>query len=97
MSKTTTISLRAKEGKEEELKNTLTQLITPCRSTEGCLDYHITQSSEDPRSFMAFMIWKDEEAFKRHEDSALIQDLQKEKLPPLVEQGPDLKDWRDLG
>lgn len=97
MPKTATVSLRAKEGKEEELKNTLTQLIAPCRSDEGCLDYHISQSSEDPRKFMAFMIWKDEEAFKRHEDSVLIQELREKKLPPLVEQGPEVSDWRDLG
>jgi len=97
MAKAFSITLRAKAGKEEELKQTLTRLISPSREEKGCLDYHITQKPDDPRNFMAFMVFENEEAFKQHENSELIQNLRENQLPPLVEQGPDVKDWNDLG
>ena len=97
MSKTITISLRAKQGKEEDLKKTLTQLITPCREEKGCLDYHIVQKTDDPRNFLAFMVYENEGAYQRHVDRPMIQDLRENLLPPLIDEGPDFKDWRDLG
>jgi len=97
MSKAFTITLRAKDGKEEDLKQTLTNLITPSREEKGCLDYHIIQKSDDPRNFMAFLVFENDEAFQRHENSERIQNLRQNQLPPLVDQGPDVKDWNDLG
>lgn len=97
MSKTAIISIRAKAGKEEELKKHLTSFINPSRSEEGCLDYHIVQSSDDPRIFMGFMIYRDEEAWNRHEDSAMIQQFVNNVAPGIAEGPPEIKEWRDLG
>jgi quinol monooxygenase YgiN len=97
MSKTVTVTLHAKPGKEEELKATLIRLIPPSRGEKGCLDYHIAQSSDNPGNFVAFMVYENEEAFKRHEASDLIQNLRNKQLPALVDEGPKFEDWRDLG
>lgn len=97
MSKTATVTLHAKPGKEEELKKVLVNLISPSRGEKGCVDYHIAQSSENPGDFMAFMVYENEDAFNRHEASDLIQNLRNKQLPPLVDDGPTFKGWRDLG
>lgn len=96
MTKTETITLRAKPGKEEALKAELVKFIHPCRRQDGCLDYHIVQSSDEPGLFVGFMIFRDEEAYNRHESSEIVQSFIKNKLPGLVEGQPEFKDWRDL-
>tara|TARA_A100001037_G_scaffold267569_1_gene260517 strand:- start:111 stop:419 length:309 start_codon:yes stop_codon:yes gene_type:complete len=49
--------LRAKPGKESELKDTLLSLVAPTRVEAGCIDYHLHISDEDPRRFMFYENW----------------------------------------
>lgn len=96
MSKTATVTVRARSGKEEDAKKALVQLVIHSRGEKGCLDYHIVQSSDDPRNFMAFMVYESEEDFDRHENSQFLIQMRDEQFPNLMEEGPNFKDWRDL-
>ncbi|MGA8164623.1 MAG: putative quinol monooxygenase [Waddliaceae bacterium] len=97
MTKSAVVTVRAKPGKEKELKNTLSKFVIPSRNESGCIDYHILQSFEDPNMFIGFMIYENEEAFRRHEASEMIQHFVKTVAPELLEDQPNFKDWRDLG
>ena len=44
--------LRAKPGLEEEVKRELMALQGPTLSEEGCINYDLHQSKEDPSRFM---------------------------------------------
>lgn len=96
MSKVATVTVRTRPGKEEEAIKALTQIVNYSRSEKGCLDYHIVQSSDDPRNFMAFMIYESEEDFNRHKSDKFLVKIREEQFPTLMEEGPDFKDWRDL-
>jgi len=96
MSKAATVTVRARPGKEEEAIKALTQIVNYSRKEKGCLDYHIVQSSDDPRDFMAFMIYASEDDFNRHKTDKFLVQIREEQFPKLMEEGPNFKDWQDI-
>ncbi len=58
--------LRAKEGKENTLKETLLELITPSRADEGCIRYDLHEDPENPALFMFHEIWSSKAALDKH-------------------------------
>ena len=58
--------LRAKPGLEEEVKRELMALQGPTRSEEGCINYDLHQSKEDPSRFMFYENWKSQEDLDKH-------------------------------
>ena len=50
----------------EELREHLNAMIGPTRAEEGCEEYRVVTSNDDPRTFLLFEIYRDEEAFKAH-------------------------------
>ena len=58
--------LKAKAGKEEELKNELQNLIEPSRNDDGCINYDLHASEDEPGQFMFHETWRDKEALAKH-------------------------------
>lgn len=58
--------LEALPGKELELKDMLMSLVNSTLKEEGCVNYILYQSRENPRKFMFYENWTDLEAFKQH-------------------------------
>ncbi len=58
--------LKAKPGLEEEVKRELMALQGPTRSEEGCINYDLHQSKEDPSCFMFYENWKSQEDLDKH-------------------------------
>lgn len=58
--------LKAKEGKETELKKLLTDIINPSRSESTCLQYHLHQDINNPAQFFLYEHWtsKDDHALQ---------------------------------
>ncbi len=48
--------VKAKPGKEAQLRETLLGLIGPTRKEAGCIDYHLHVADDDPRMFMFMKI-----------------------------------------
>jgi len=58
--------LKAKPGLEEEVKRELVALQGPTRSEEGCINYDLHQSKEDPSCFMFYENWKSQDDLDKH-------------------------------
>jgi len=58
--------VKAKKGKEEVLKQALISLIDLSRSEEGCINYDLHISEDDPSQFMFHETWRDKEALAKH-------------------------------
>ena len=73
---------KAKPGLEEEVKRELMALQGPTRSEEGCINYDLHQSQEDPSRFMFYENWKSQEDLDKH--------LQRPYLKAFQEKAGDL-------
>ena len=56
----------AKEGKEEEARIALNALVAPTLIEEGCIDYVLHQSNEDPKVFFFYENWTSKESLENH-------------------------------
>lgn len=84
---TVVATLRAAQGKADELAALLTEQVGVIRKTEpGCLLYKLHRSAKDPDAFLFYEIYADKAAFdahrasphlaayrKRREDGALLE------------------------
>ena len=61
-----TAHLRAKQGKEAELRVALEQLVQDCDHHVGLLLYSVHQDASDPASFLFYEHYLSEKAFKDH-------------------------------
>jgi quinol monooxygenase YgiN len=60
------VGLRAKAGKEEELRRDLTAVVEPSRKEEGCLRYELFEDSNTSGLFVFFEHWASAEAQQKH-------------------------------
>ncbi|MDF9845358.1 MULTISPECIES: putative quinol monooxygenase [unclassified Paenibacillus] len=58
--------LKAREGKEQQLRKELLKVVVPSRAEEGCLEYVLHESPEHPEQFVFYESWKDEIALQEH-------------------------------
>jgi quinol monooxygenase YgiN len=67
--------LKAKPGREEEVKRTLLANVALTRAERGCIDYDLHQSHEDASLFLFYENWESQEDLDAHSRSAHIQAL----------------------
>lgn len=60
------VSLRAKKGKEEELRRDLIAVVEPSRKDEGNLRYELFVDENDPGRFVFVEHWASAEAQHKH-------------------------------
>ena len=72
---TVVAELTAKPGKEDDLRAALTGLIAPTRSEEGCVEYLLHESTDQPGRFVFYENWKSREALDRHLQTPYLQAL----------------------
>lgn len=82
---TVLVTLKAKSGKEKELKEHIRQSIPLSRSIEGCINYDVHQSLEDPALFVVYMNWKNKEAHNKYLNSDYIQKFIRQDAEQLLE------------
>jgi len=83
---------KAKPGMEEEVKKELMALIGPTRSEEGCVQYNLHQSADDPLVFMFYENWISQEAFNEHIQTMHLQSLLN-KADELFAEPLDVTPW----
>jgi quinol monooxygenase YgiN len=77
---------RAKEGKEDELARVIAELLPLSRAEPGSLFYQANRSLEDPRLFLFYEQYADEDAYKAHGASDHFTRLAHEyAIPELLE------------
>lgn len=58
--------VEAKPGKEEHVKNCLSSLVEPTRQEEGCFNYDLHQSTDNPALFVFYENWTCKAALDAH-------------------------------
>ncbi len=61
-----TATFHAQLGKEQQLKEVLTQALEPTRNEEGCVRYQLFQDKDNASHFVFQEQFKDQEAFEFH-------------------------------
>ncbi|MFI2858092.1 putative quinol monooxygenase [Paenibacillus sp. JSM ZJ436] len=61
-----TAVLKAKSGHEKELEQALLAVLQPSREEEGCIQYDLHQSTDDPSVFVFYERWANEAALNAH-------------------------------
>lgn len=59
-------SLRAKPGREDDLRDALLALVGPTREEDGCVEYHLHQGVEDPALFTFYETWTSADLLETH-------------------------------
>ncbi len=75
----------AKEGEEERVLAVLEQLAPASRGEPGCLHYQPCRDRDDPRRFLIFEIYADEDAVRAHAESEHFQRLVLDEAVPLLD------------
>ena len=88
--------LRAKKGKEVELKQALMGLLAPTRREEGCINYDLYESRENAGLFYFYENWASGQAIDRHLASPHIQALL-QRAGDLLAEPPDIQKVDAIG
>jgi len=60
------VQLRAKQGQHLMLESELRALISPTRKEEGCLQYDLHRSLDDPDLFLLHEVWASRQHHQAH-------------------------------
>jgi quinol monooxygenase YgiN len=67
--------LKAKSGSEEQLYEECRKLVGPTRAEEGCINYDLHRSLEDPATFMFYENWESRPLWEQHMESPHLQEF----------------------
>jgi len=68
--------LTAKPGMEAEFQKQMTAQAQRCLANEpGCLQFDVVQDPKNPTRFVMLEVYKDDAAFKAHQDSQHYKDF----------------------
>jgi len=79
------VRMKAKEGEEERTLEVIRELADATRAEPGCEAYIPCRDPEDPRSFLFYEQYRDQEAFEAHGASEHFQRLAVGRLWDLLE------------
>ena len=83
------IAGQAKPGMEDYVREHLVKLMHHSRTEEGCIVYHLHESSDTPGEFMVYMLWDSKALFDAHNMTPRMQEFKKQLAPAwFVEQSP---------
>ena len=63
---TVVVRLKAKAGKEAQVRQELFNLLAPTRAEQGCSNFDMHEAPNDPALFLFHENWTSEEHLKRH-------------------------------
>jgi quinol monooxygenase YgiN len=70
---TVVATLKARKGCEEALYQELRKLIAPTLAEEGCINYDMHRSVDDPSVFVFYENWTTRPLWERHMNSPHLQ------------------------
>ncbi len=89
--------LTAASGKEDRLREAILATVGPALATPGNLGFVVHVSRDDPRHFLLFEHWTDEQALDKHMKDAGMQSFFKTTSEEgLIAEGPDASHWTEL-
>lgn len=67
--------IKAQPGKEEEVRKALTALVAPTHAEEGCIDYDLHESQDEPGHFFFYENWTGSAALNQHLESRHLKEF----------------------
>ena len=67
--------LKAKGGSEKQLYQELRGLVGPTRAEEGCINYDLHRSVEDPGLFMFYENWESQPLWEQQMESPHLSEF----------------------
>jgi|SRR5689334_23723135 quinol monooxygenase YgiN len=80
-----TARMTVREGEEERALELFEQLAAASRQEPGNIHYILNRSVDDPRTFLIYEQYRDEDAFKEHGQTEHFKAIALEQLFPLME------------
>ena len=75
----------AKEGKDNEIAAILKKMIPLSRAEPGCKLYMVNRSPEDPREFLLYEQYVNEDGYKAHQATDAFKENILGKVVPMLE------------
>jgi len=75
----------AMEGKDDEIAAILKKMIPLSRAEPGCRLYMVNRSSEDPRKFLLYEQYVDEDGYKAHQATDAFKENILGRIVPMLE------------
>ncbi len=88
--------LKAKPGKEAELRSLAADLIAPTRKEAGCIRYELLVNEADPAELTFVEEWRDGDALNAHLATAHVQ-YAVSRCPDLLDGELDLRRFMLVG
>jgi quinol monooxygenase YgiN/catechol 2,3-dioxygenase-like lactoylglutathione lyase family enzyme len=92
---TVVVRIRAKEGREAEVRRELLDLLAPTRSEKGCLAYDMHEMPDEPTLFLFHETWESDRDLDRHLMEPHVQRWI-EKADALLAEPMQLSRWKKL-
>ena len=88
--------IRAKEGKEPQVREALLKLLAPTRREAGCINYDLHLSPDDPGLFLFHENWRSREALAANLESAHVAEL-RDRTDELLAEPVEITVWDRIG
>lgn len=85
-----------KHGMEDYVEDYLISMMHYSKSHEGCLNYTIHRSLNNPHEYMMYSVWESEEAFQKHNQQHEMQEFRQKLSNEMFEQLSPKTYWLSL-
>jgi|ERR1035438_7431582 quinol monooxygenase YgiN len=93
---TVTAQIKAKPGKESQVRQELLSLVDPSRTDDGCLNYDLHQALDNPAHFLFHENWTSEAHLERHLQKPELKAVLA-RVGQLVAEPPQITLWKKIG
>lgn len=84
---------KARPGMEDRLTDAAAGLVAPTRDEEGCINYDLHRSSEDPSEILFYENWNSQEDLDRHLGQPHVKEVL-DQLPEISENGVEISIYK---
>ena len=93
---TVTAQIKAKPGKESQVRQELLSLVAPSRKDAGCLNYDLHQALDNHALFLFHENWISEAHLEQHMQQPGVKAVLA-RLGPIVAEPPQITLWKKIG
>jgi quinol monooxygenase YgiN len=91
-----TVRIKVKPLSVAKMQVIAHDLMTASRTEDGCLLYQITQSQADVTLFFIYMVWRDEESYRKHAAAPFVRAFDHEIAHEILEKRFSIEKWHSL-
>jgi quinol monooxygenase YgiN len=85
MTLTVIATIKAKAGKEAQMRQDLMGLVAPTRKESGCITFDLLSDNQDPSVFILYESWESQDSLNAHYQQPYVQEVFKSYDETLAE------------